>query len=370
MRIAFAALLLAHGLIHLLGPAKAFGVADVSQLRQPITPFAGTLWLLASMLLVAAGVVVLRGDRWWWALALSGALLSQALISISWSDAKAGTLANIIIAVPLVLIAVDARPGSFRSQFRATATTLLTAPMRPAPMVGESDIAGLPELMQVYLRRSGAVGRPRVRNMRVVFSAQMRDNAEAPWMESTATQYEFFDPPARLFYMTASRSGVPFDVLHRYVGSDATFQVRIASVYPMVDKAGPVLTKAETVTLMNDIVVMAPAAVLDLPFTWEQRGPHRLQATFVNAGNTVSATLEFDAAGDLIGFVSDDRTQEDASGSRSARWSTPITGYATVDGIRIGTRGDANWIEADGREWTYGRFTIREIAYNQSTFRP
>ena len=35
-----------------------------------------------------------------------------------------------------------------------------------------------------------------------------------------------------------------------------------------------------------------------------------------------------------------------------------------VNGIRVGTRGDATWIEPDGREWTYGRFTIREIAYN------
>ncbi len=224
--------------------------------------------------------------------------------------------------------------------------------------------------MQEYLRRSGAVGRPRVRNMRIVFDAHMRDNAEAPWMKSTATQCEFFDPPARLFYMTASRAGVPFDVLHRYVGSDATFQVRIASLYSVVDKKGPMLTKAATVTLLNDIVVMAPAAVLDLPFTWEQRGPHQLQATFTNAGHTVSAVLTFNAAGDLIGFISDDRTQETASGSRSARWSTPISGYAEIDGIRIGTRGDANWIEPDGREWTYGRFIIREIAYNLSTFRP
>jgi hypothetical protein len=34
-----------------------------------------------------------------------------------------------------------------------------------------------------------------------------------------------------------------------------------------------------------------------------------------------------------------------------------------VDGIRIGTRGDANWIEPSG-EWTYGRFEIASIAYN------
>jgi hypothetical protein len=187
--------------------------------------------------------------------------------------------------------------------------------------------------------------------MRVLFNAQMRSSATSPWMQSTATQYEFVDPPARLFYMNATRSGVPFDVFHRYIDSAATFQVRIASLFSMVDKSGPALTRAETVTLMNDIVVMAPAAALDL------------LATFANAGNTVSATLTFDAAGDVVGFLSNDRTQEDAKGSRNVPWSTPISGYREVDGIRIGALGDANWVETSG-EWTYGKFEICSIAYN------
>jgi hypothetical protein len=163
--------------------------------------------------------------------------------------------------------------------------------------------------------------------------------------------------------MNATRGGVPLDILHRYVNGAATFQVRIASMFPMVDKKGPVLTRAETVTLMNDIVVMAPAAVLDLPFTWQTVGERAVQATFRNAGNTVSATITFDAAGDLVGFRSNDRTQEDAKGSRNVPWSTPISGYREVDGIRIGAIGDANWVETSG-EWTYGKFEIRSMAYN------
>ena len=61
----------------------------------------------------------------------------------------------------------------------------------------------------------------------------------SPWMQATATQYEFFDPPARLFYMNATRGGVPIDVFHRYIDSAATFQVRIASLIPMVANAAP-----------------------------------------------------------------------------------------------------------------------------------
>jgi hypothetical protein len=363
MRIAFALLIGLHGLIHLLGPAKAFGWADVPQLRVPISPLGGALWLAAALLLVGAGLGLATGaPRWWW-LALPGAGLSQILIARSWTDARFGTVTNLMIAVPLVLLALDARPSSFRSRFARDRDALLARPVRAAPLVTEADLAVLPPLMRTYLRRGGAVGRPRVRNVRVRFAARMRSSATSPWMKATATQYEFFDPPARLFHMNATRGGVPIDVLHRYVDRAATFQVRVAGLFPMVDRRGPVLTRAETVTLMNDVVVMAPAAILDLPFTWHTVGDRALRATFTNAGHTVAATLTFDAAGDLVGFRSDDRPPDDAAAGRPVPWSTPISDYREVGGIRVGAHGDANWVDASG-EWTYGSFDIRSIAYN------
>ena len=50
MRIVLALLLAFHGLIHLLGPAKALGWTDVSQLRTPMSSAA-----TACIIIVAAG---------------------------------------------------------------------------------------------------------------------------------------------------------------------------------------------------------------------------------------------------------------------------------------------------------------------------
>lgn len=270
-------------------------------------------------------------------------------------------LVIIAVAAPLLYRGLQARSGSYRSQFAHGRDALLARPTRPAPAVTETDLLVLPPLMQTYLRRVGSVGRPRVRSVRVEFSAQMRSSATSAWMPATATQYEFFDPPARLFYMKASRAGVPIDVFHRYVDAAATFQVRVVSLFEIVNVKGPGLTHDETVTLMNDILVMAPAAVLDLPFTWETTGPHTVCATFTNAGFSVSAQLMFDDAGDLVGFLSNDRAHSREAGP--AAWSTPLRGYREVNGIRVAALGDADWIDAAG-EWTYGRFEIRDIAYN------
>ena len=58
---------------------------------------------------------------------------------------------------------------------------------------------------------------------------------------------------------------------------------------------------------MNDVLVFAPAAVLELPFTFEPIDDRSVRATFRNAGFDVSTTLTFDADGDLVGFTSVDR---------------------------------------------------------------
>jgi Family of unknown function (DUF6544) len=361
MRYVLALLIALHASTHLLGAVKAFAWADVSQLRAPITGTAGGLWLVAAVLLLVAAVGVGLGAPWRWYPALPGVLLSEALIVSAWSDAKFGTIANVIIAIPLLVVALDLRASSFQSSFVHDRDVLLARSTRPAPLVTEADLTPLPPLMQAYVRRVGGVDRPRVRNMRVIFNAQMRSSATAPWMSASATQYEFFDPPARLFHMNATLFAVPLDILHEYVDSAATFRVRVAGLYPIVDKQGPSLTYDETVTLMNDILVMAPAAVLDLPFSFETTGERTVGATFHNAGFAVSAVMTFDAAGDLVGFKSADRAHDRDGGP--AEWSTPISDYREVDGIRIGSRGDANWIEPTG-EWTYGRFEIASIAYN------
>jgi hypothetical protein len=88
MRFVLALLIALHALIHFLGTAKAFGWADVSQLRGPITGTAGGLWLVAAVLLLVAAAGVGLGAPWWWYPALPGVLLSEALIASAWSDAK------------------------------------------------------------------------------------------------------------------------------------------------------------------------------------------------------------------------------------------------------------------------------------------
>lgn len=66
VRLLLSALIAAHGLLHLLGAAKGLGLAQVAQLKQPVSAGSGFAWAMASvMVLLAAAALAARVD-WWW----------------------------------------------------------------------------------------------------------------------------------------------------------------------------------------------------------------------------------------------------------------------------------------------------------------
>jgi hypothetical protein len=364
MRIAFAAFLVAHGAIHLIGLAKAFGIARVPQLTSATGWPAGFLWLAAALAFLSAAAFLFVLPERWWIVAAIAVLVSQVAIIGSWTDARFGTLANVIVAIPVAIALLDLRAGSFRSIYRVEVERGLARQAAAGEIVTEADLAGMPVALQTYLRRNGAVGRPRVRNFRARWRGQMRNGADGPWMEIRAEQVELLDGPARLFHMTASRFGVPFEALHVYESGSATMRVRIASLLEVVNAHGPEMTRSETVTLFNDMCLLAPASLLDANVSWEPMDDRRVRGTFTNVGNTIRAELSFDAAGDLVNFVSYDRQlSADGKTFRGLPWSTPIRDYRDFGPARVAAHGDAIWQEPDG-PFVYARFELEGLEFN------
>jgi hypothetical protein len=179
--------LVGHGLLHLLGVAKGFGWAEISQLKHPIGPGTGFVWLLAAgFVLGAAGLIAARAPTWWWTIALVAALLSQVAITTSWSDAKYGTVANLILVLAAGYGFASLGPTSFHTQFHDQARPgLVDTASMPKALVSEQDLAGLPNPLAAYVRRSGAVGRPRVMSVSAQFHGRIRSGPGQAWMPFT-----------------------------------------------------------------------------------------------------------------------------------------------------------------------------------------
>ena len=103
MVLGFAALLIVHGLIHLLGFAKGIGLAELPQLRQPISVGFSLLWLVAALLFIASAIAVFMWPRAWWIVASCAVMFSMVAIISAWDDAKFGAIANAIVVMGILI---------------------------------------------------------------------------------------------------------------------------------------------------------------------------------------------------------------------------------------------------------------------------
>ena len=364
MTLVFTVVIVLHGLIHLMGPAKAFGVADLPQLTQPVATGMGLLWLAAALLMLSSGAAIWLVPRWWWLLGLTAVVVSQAAIGGAWTDARAGTIPNIIVLAGVVFGYLAWGPSSLRAQYDVDVNRGLSRITEPS-VVREAHLAHLPGPVADYVRASGAVGQPRVRSMRVRMHGRIRAGASDAWMPFLAEQYNFYDQPSRFFYMNASKMLVPIQGYHRFVDREASMLVKIAASLPVARAAGDEMTRAETVTLFNDMCLLAPSTLMDPAIGWESIDTRAVRATFTQAGHTIRADLRFNDRAELVDFTSDDRRQASADGRtlRSVRWSTPFGEYRQFGQYRLGSHGEARWHEA-GSSYAYIEITIDDISFN------
>jgi hypothetical protein len=353
-----------HGLIHLMGFAKAFGFAELPQLTQPIARGCGVAWLGAAFLVIASAVALGVEARGFWKIGAVALVLSQIVIVSSWRDAWAGTIANVILLVAVAHGWLTEGPASFRAQFARDAATQ-QASESATSVVSEDDLARLPAPVQRYLREAGVVGQPRVRSYGLRFRGRIRSGPQSAWMPFEAEQYSLADPPTRLFLMHARMRGLPVEAFHRSVGGHATMQVKVAGLITMVDARGDVMDRSEAVTVFNDMCLLAPATLVDPRIEWQAVDAQHARAWFTNGGQRIAATLIFGDDGLLTDFVSDDRSQLSADSKTATlmRFSTPVRGYQPYGAARLARHGEARWHALAG-PFTYGEFELLEASYN------
>lgn len=111
VRGVIAVLLIGHGLIHAMGPAEVWGVAELPELTgtpsvdlgETVATVVAVAWLVALVVLVAAGWGILARRSWWRPTAIVGVIISQLVIIVWWGDAATGTIPNLLILTALLV---------------------------------------------------------------------------------------------------------------------------------------------------------------------------------------------------------------------------------------------------------------------------
>jgi hypothetical protein len=357
MRIAFILLLILHAVVHVFWFTHAFGWTELEYFQKDIPPMVGFSWLMAAFFLAGSAIQLGKQKLNWFHPALIGVLISQMWIFSAWEDTKMGSLVNLVL---LAGILIGFFKGAFEGRFKEDVQAVFENLRLSGKVLKEKHLKPLPDLVQHYIRRSGAVGKPKVENFYLEFEGEMRRQGEA-WFGFNSRQYTFLPRPARFFFMKARVKGVSTQGYHSYQPPLAKMVVKVLSIYPVAKADQPEMLPTETVTFLNDLCLFAPGALIDDRIRWETLDESRVRAIFTYKQIEVSAVLFFNAEGDLADFRSEDRF--DIGQMKRLPFTTPVKEYREFEGIRVPSYGEAIWHYPDG-PFVYGKLRLKAIRYN------
>lgn len=129
LRVAGAALLGIHGLIHLMGFFAYWPLLVLAELPYKTTILGGSLdlgtigmraysllWLAAALGFISTGVAFAAGWKRWQSVLLATTLLSVMITTLDWSTAFRGTLLDVAILLAVIYVTHNTRSVTLRGR--------------------------------------------------------------------------------------------------------------------------------------------------------------------------------------------------------------------------------------------------------------
>ncbi len=361
MQIAFIVLIGLHGIIHLFGFLQAFQLATFNEISQPISKSSGVFWLLICALFATTIILMLGDSDYWWLSGFLAVITSQVLIFNYWSDAKFGTLANIIILFATIL---GYSSFNFKQTIKAERVNLLSnSQINKQDIVSKDELITLPPIIQKWLTNSGIIDKQRISTVYLVQELQLKLKPEqADWNKGTAEQYFTIQPPAFNWSIHTNMNSL-LSVVGRdkFVGGKSEMVIKLQSLIPVAHAKSD--EKVDQATLQRYLaeIVWFPSAALSQYINWEVVNDYSAKATMEYMGTKGSGIFHFDENGNFEKFVT--YRYKDANDIEPTKWTVTATKTEEVNGVTIPVECEASWKLEQGK-WTWLKLKIQHIEYN------
>lgn len=361
MRIVYLILIIIHGLIHFVGFVKGFHIAEVKALDLYISRPAGLVWVATGMFFF------IYGFSWWtnyqfsWLIGIVAVLISQILVIIYWQDAGAATLLNLII-----LLGVIASAGSYNFNRLVEADTrrlLSRTSLSPEKVISENDLQNLPPPVQKWLCKSGIIGKPFIRNAKILQIMQMKMKpGQEKWLQAKAEQYSTVDAPAFIWSVDARMNSlIGFLGRDKFEDGKGEMLIKLEGLLNVVHETGEKMDEGSLQRYLGEMVWL-PTLALSPFVTWEKGNDSTAIATLGYKGAKGSGTFYFNSDGDFIKF-SAWRYKGNEADAKRYEWVLQVEEYKNFEGIRVPSKMTATW-KLEDQDWTWLKLEVVHIDYN------
>ncbi|MFO8054300.1 MAG: DUF6544 family protein [Bacteroidales bacterium] len=366
MRIAFLIIIILHGLIHVLGFVKGFGLKEIKELTLPISKPMGLLWLSATILFLTYGFLYFANNKYAWLIGLIAVAISQIIIILFWKDAKFGTLPNIAI----LLVSISAYGHyHFQNLIQFETTHLLGQnKIQKGRTISENDITELPLPVKKWLHHSGAIGKPYISMGKVIQQAQMKLRPEQDkWHNAKAVQYTTINVPAFIWSVDVKMNSlIHFQGRDKFVNGKGAMMIKLNSLINVVNEKGEKLNEGTVQRYLGEMVWF-PSLALSPYITWQEVNDTTATATINYKGSRGSGTFYFNPEGKFIKF-SALRYKDNEPEAKRYEWVLLVDEHKTFAGIKIPSKMTATW-KLEKEDWTWLKLEIIDIKYNENAIR-
>lgn len=351
-----AAIVIVHGLIHLMGFVAYWPLAEIAELPYKTTllgarwsigdsgmRFYSVLWLGTAVALAAASIGMLVKQSWWYPVMWAGVVLSLVITVLDWQNAFRGAIISLVLLVPLLLVTgLRVQPQPFPA-YPETTPTLSTVPLPaalPAPVARYyQTIFGdeVPVVETAVINTRGTV-----RFAGITFPARLIFTHEA------GQGYRH--------YIEATLFGLPLmKVNERYLDGQAKMELPVGVV-----ENEPKIDMAANLGLWGESIWLPSIFLTDPRVHWEAIDETSARLIVPFAEGEDSFTAVFDPETGLLQSMEALRYQDAADTEKIAWLLEPIT-WGTYHGMMIPATSSVTWAD-EGTPWLI--VEIESVAYN------
>lgn len=257
---------------------------------------------------------------------------------------------GVLISVIGIIMIFFNIPGSkTKTEFDMTVTGLIAEADHQEEVFDEEDIAGLPTPVQRYFRYCGFIGLPKMSYTKIDYQdVDFSFGKDKQVIKIDYTQYNFVNEANRIAYIDSSMYGIPFEGLDTYLDGSGSMKGVLAKLFTLFDQTGKDMDKSSLVTFLSESLIIPNAALQDY-IKWEAIDDLHAKATISYHGISVSGIFTFNENGEMLSFVTDDRSAIATDGSsQTVKWSVVCDEYIEVNGIKRPTAFQAIWHYDDG----------------------
>ncbi len=361
MRIALIILVGIHGIIHLFGFLKGFGISEFNALLQPISKTSGLVWLLTFLLFLFTMVFLIIQSDYWWLSGFLAVIISQVLIFNYWSDAKFGSIINFIILIS-VIIAYSS--FSFKNKIANERKELFqNSEIISEQVITKGAISELPFVIQKWLINSGTIGKSPISNVHLVQELKLKMTPkQSEWNNGTAEQYFTVQPPA-FNWSIATQINSIFKVVGRdkFENGNGEMIIKLLSLIPVANAKNHKKVNQATLQRYLAETVWFPSASLSPYISWEYLDENSAKATMEYKETKGSGEFHFDEKGNFKKFVA--MRYQDSNAEEPTEWTVTATKTEERSGIMIPIECEASWKLETGK-WTWLKLKIKDLKYN------